>query len=116
MVINFKGAKYMKKIFSLFVLASLFLTSNTVFASEIYSQKLAVVKNSKSAKQKVVNAKIKQTNKDIKRTIENPDLSEKEKNRRLTNYQNKLIDLKNQKTKIKEQYKKDKAELKAKYN
>ena len=106
----------MKNIISLFILSALFLTSNTVFASEIYSQKLAVVKNSKNAKQKVINAKIKQTNKDIKRTIENPDISEKEKNRRLTVYQNKLIDLENQKTRIKEQYKKDKANLKAKYN
>lgn len=116
MEISFGKVKYMKKFFSLLLLVSLFLTSNTVFASEIYSQKLAVVKNAKNAKQKVVKAKIKQTNKDIKRTIENPDLSEKEKNRRLAVYQKRLIDLKNQKTKIKEQYKRDKAALKAKYN
>ena len=109
-----KEGRKMKKIFSLLVVSTMLLGSS--FASEIYSQKLAVVKNTKNAKQKVVNAKIEQTNKDIKRTIENPDISEKEKNRRLNIYQNKLIDLKNQKTRIKEQYKKDKESLKLKYN
>ena len=107
----------MKKIVLSVMAAALFLTSTGIgFATEIYDQKVSALKNSKNAKQKIVKGKIKMTKKDIKRTVENPNLSDKEKYRRLEIYQNRLTSLENQKKQIKDQYKKDKKALKLKYN
>lgn len=105
----------MKKIILSLTIVSLFLTT-VCFATELYDQKVAVLKNSKNAKQEIVKGKIKMTKKDIKRTVENPNLSDKEKYRRLEMYQNRLTSLENQKKQIKEQYKKDKKAAKLKYN
>lgn len=107
----------MKKFFSVFLVSALFLFFSGIGkASELYSQKLTVVKNSKKAKEKIVKGKIKATNKEIKRILENPNISDKEKNRQLDIKQRKLTSLYSEKTRIKEQYKKDKANLKLKYN
>ncbi|MBR6163191.1 hypothetical protein IKQ26_04815 [bacterium] len=105
----------MKKIILAGVVLSLFLTT-TVFATEMYDRKLDVLKNSKNAKQKVVKGKIKMTKKEIKRTVENPNLSDKEKYRRIEMYQNRLAALEQQNKSIKKQYKRDKKVLKQKYN
>ena len=107
----------MKKFFSVFLVFVLFLFfSGAGYAGEVYSQKLAILKNSKKAKEKILKEKIKATNKDIKRIAQNSALSDKEKNRQLDIKQRKLTSLYGEKTKIKEQYKKDKANLKLKYN
>ena len=100
----------MKKFLAVIFTVCLF--TNTAFASAQYDEAIAKLKSEKSAKLKVINTQIKETESKIATVTYSQNLSESQRASKFAAYEKQLAALKLKKHQIKEKYKEDKKRLK----